>query len=304
MITRKEYGQAAIVFILMSLVFFWPLFQGRILSQADVVHFFPPWTLQKPPDLVAPSNAVLGDQTREFLTFFQVARESFHRMEFPLWNPYIMAGTPLLADSQSALLFPPNWSFYFLPLFLGFTVSALLKMLIASMGTYAFSRRLSVSHLSAILSGTTYTFSVFNVFWLNHPHTNATIFFPVLLLLADTIQGGPISFCHGSFGTDRRGPASGRPCGNRFPNCICRHPLLPLPADRLPERLEGLIPPVKDLCGGLHPGIFSGGALMIPFLEFLSQSATWEVRSGANVFFIEPMGLSQSVSFRHFYAIK
>ncbi len=191
MITKKEYGQAAIVFILMSLVFFWPLFQGRILSQADVLHFFPPWTVQKPSDLVAPSNAVLGDQSREFLTFFQVARESFHRMEFPLWNPYIMTGTPLLADSQSALLFPLNWPFYFLPLFLGFTVSALLKMLIASMGTYAFSRRLSVSHFSAILSGTAYTFSVFNVFWLNHPHTNATIFFPILLLLAETIKEDP-----------------------------------------------------------------------------------------------------------------
>lgn len=103
MTKAKEYRQAAIIFVLMILVFFWPLIKGRILSQADVLHFFPPWIVQKPPDLMIPSNAVLGDQTREFLTFFQVAKESLHRMEFPLWNPYIMAGTPLLANSQSAL---------------------------------------------------------------------------------------------------------------------------------------------------------------------------------------------------------
>ena len=185
MAKAKEYRQAAIIFVLMILIFFWPLFKGRILSQADMLYFFPPWNSQKPAGLIAPSNSILNDQTREFLTFFQVAKESFHRMESPLWNPYIMCGTPLLANSQSALFFPLNWPFYFLPLYLGVTVSALLKVLIASMGTYAFCRKLSLSHPAAILSGTIYTFSIFNIFWLNHPHTNATIFFPWLLLWAE-----------------------------------------------------------------------------------------------------------------------
>ena len=98
MTKAKEYRQAAIIFVLMILVFFWPLFKGRILSQADVLRFFPPWILRNPP-IQGPSNAVLGDQSREFLTFFQGARESFHRMEFPLWNPYIVTGTPQWRDA-------------------------------------------------------------------------------------------------------------------------------------------------------------------------------------------------------------
>ena len=290
MTKTREYRQAAIIFVIMILLFFWPLFQGRILSQADVVHFFPPWTIQKPSDLVAPSNAVLGDQSREFLTFFKVARESFHRMEFPLWNPYIMTGTPLLANSQSALLFPLNWPFYFLPLFLGFTISALLKMFIASMGTYAFSRKLSVSHLSAILSGTAYTFSVFNVFWLNHPHTNATIFFPILLLLAETIKEVPSLSAMALLGLTVGVQLLGGHVEITFQIAfvVTLFFLFRLFAYR--KDRKALFLRLKFFAGGYTLGFLLAGVLMIPFLEFLAKSATWGVRTGTNVFSIEPMG--------------
>src|SRR5690242_4000423 len=33
----------------------------------------------------------------------------------PLWNPYVFSGMPLLGDGQTALFYPPNWLFFFLP---------------------------------------------------------------------------------------------------------------------------------------------------------------------------------------------
>jgi hypothetical protein len=69
------------VFALMVGLFCWPLLRGNVLSQIDILYFFPPWTVLKPPDLSAPSNPVLRDQTQEFLTFFHVARESLHQKE-------------------------------------------------------------------------------------------------------------------------------------------------------------------------------------------------------------------------------
>ena len=290
MTKAKEYRQAAIIFVLMILVFFWPLIKGRILSQADVLHFFPPWIVQKPPDLMIPSNAVLGDQTREFLTFFQVAKESLHRMEFPLWNPYIMAGTPLLANSQSALFFPLNWPFYFLPLFLGFTVSALLKMFIASMGTYAFGRRLSLSHFSSVLAGATYTFSIFNVFWLNHPHTNATIFFPWLLLLAQNIIESPTRSNMGVLGLLVGLQLLGGHVELAFQVAFAVSLFFFFGLTDYRKDRKALSLRVKIFGGGYTLGFLLAGVLMIPFLEFLTQSATWEVRTGTKVFFMEPMG--------------
>jgi len=290
MVKPREYGQAVVIFAFMIIIFFYPLLYGRVLSQADVIYFFPPWTAVKPQDLLAPSNAVLGDQSREFLTFFQVARESFHRMEFPLWNPYIMTGTPLLADSQSALLFPLNWPFYFLPLFLGFTVSALLKMLIASMGTYAFSRRLSVSHFSAILSGTAYTFSVFNVFWLNHPHTNVTIFFPWLLLLAQNIIESPTRSNMGMLGLVVGLQLLGGHVELAFQVAFAVSLFFLFGLTDYRKDRKALSLRLKIFGGGYTLGFLLAGILMIPFLEFLTQSATWEVRSGTNTFFVRPLG--------------
>lgn len=287
----KEYRQAAVVFVFMILIFFWPLFRGRILSQADTLYFFPPWDSVRSASLAAPSNTVLNDQTREFLTFFQVAKESFQRMEFPLWNPYIMGGTPLLADSQSALLFPLNWSFYLLPPYFGFTISALLKMFIASFGTYLFARKLSLSHWAAILAGTIYTFSIFNVFWLNHPHTNVTIFFPWLLLLAQNIIENPTRSNMGLLGLAVGFQLSGGHVELAFHAAfaVTLFFLFRLIDDYRRDR-RALFLRLKIFVGGYTLGFFLAGILMVPFLEFLSQSATWRVRSGENLFFAKPIG--------------
>jgi hypothetical protein len=290
MTKAKEYRQAAIIFVLMILVFFWPLLKGNILSQADTLYSFPPWNSVKPYDFTAPSNSVLNDQTREFLTFFQVARESFRRMEFPLWNPYILCGTPLLADSQSALLFPLNWPFYVLPLFLGFTVSALLKMFIASFGTYLFARKLSLSHQASILAGTIYTFSSFNVFWLNHPHTNVTIFFPLLLLLAQSLIEGPTRSKMAVLGLTVGLQLLGGHVELAFHVAFAVSLFFFF---RLTDDWKGVKAFFHRLIlfvGGYTLGFFLAGVLMIPFLEFLSQSATWHIRSGENPFFLKPIG--------------
>ena len=286
----KEYRQATIIFLVMILLFFWPLFTGRILSQADTLYSFPPWNSIKPADWTAPSNPILNDQTREFLPFFQVARESFLQGEFPLWNPYIMAGTPLLANSQSALLFPLNWPFYLLPLFLGFTVSALLKMFIASMGAYALSRRLSLSHLSAILAGTIYTFSVFNIFWLNHPHTNVTIFFPWLLLLAEHIIQRPSPTAMALLGLTVGIQLLGGHVEIAFQIAFAVTLFFLFRLIDYGKDWRALFLRFKVFVGGYTLGFFLAGIMMIPFLEFLSQSATWQVRSEANPFFLKPIG--------------
>ncbi len=295
MARTKEYREATIIFVFMVLVFFWPLFEGRILSQADTLYFFPPWDSVRPAELAAPSNTVLNDQTREFLTFFKVARESFHRMEFPLWNPYIMAGTPLLANSQSALLFPLNWSFYLLPLSLGFTVGALLKVFIAGYGTYLFARKLNLSHPASILAGTAYSFSIFNVFWLNHPHTNVTIFFPLLLLLAEHIVQDPSRSAMALLGLTVGVQLLGGHVEIAFQIAFAVTLFFLFRViDAHRKDVRALSLRLRIFVGGYGLGFLLAGILMIPFLEFLFQSATWQVRSGENPFFLKPIGLVSS----------
>jgi hypothetical protein len=41
-----------------ALIFLWPATVGdKVLSQADMLYMYPPWTACRPPDLSLPSNA-------------------------------------------------------------------------------------------------------------------------------------------------------------------------------------------------------------------------------------------------------
>jgi hypothetical protein len=63
---------------------------------------------------------------------------------FPLWRPTIMSGTPFAANPLSGLYYPPNWPLLFtpwLPLEIGFNLSALLHLWLAGVTMVALMRQ-------------------------------------------------------------------------------------------------------------------------------------------------------------------
>jgi hypothetical protein len=63
--------------------------------------------------------------------------------QFPLWRPTIMSGTPFAANPLAGLYYPPNWLLLFLPwlpLEVGFNLSALAHLWLAGAAMYALSR--------------------------------------------------------------------------------------------------------------------------------------------------------------------
>ena len=64
--------------------------------------------------------------------------------QFPVWRPTIMSGTPLAANPLAGLCYPPNWLFLFLPwlpLEVGFNLSALAHVWLAGAAMYTLMRR-------------------------------------------------------------------------------------------------------------------------------------------------------------------
>ena len=64
--------------------------------------------------------------------------------QFPLWRPTIMSGAPFAANPLAGLYYPPNWIFLFLPwlpLEVGFNLSALAHLWLAGAAMYALMRR-------------------------------------------------------------------------------------------------------------------------------------------------------------------
>ena len=70
---------------LATLIFFWPVVAGQAWiprGGGDLVSFVYP--------------------------MYRFAAQSLHSGELPLWNPFLYAGAPFLADNQSGLFYPPN----------------------------------------------------------------------------------------------------------------------------------------------------------------------------------------------------
>jgi hypothetical protein len=98
--------------------------------------------------LAIPPGWVLGspgsDLLNQFVAWRQFAADSLRSGHFPLWNPYTYSGEPFLGEFQSALLYPPNLVFVFLPLAraINFSILAHLAWMGLGMGRWAGKRGL------------------------------------------------------------------------------------------------------------------------------------------------------------------
>jgi hypothetical protein len=134
--TKREYWNAICIFTVLSIIYFYPVLFGNLIGQTDFYFFVSPWNQLRPGDLTAMSNSILRDQSTEFLPFFLEAKSQITNGLLPLWNPYIFAGTPLLANMQSALFFPLNIGHYLFDPAVGYTSSSLLKLIFTAFFTY------------------------------------------------------------------------------------------------------------------------------------------------------------------------
>ncbi len=108
-----------------------------------------------------------GDFTQEYFPLALVAAASLRDGEWPLWNPLTGAGQPLLADPQTALLYPPTW------LVLGhlraadgpsleaFQTLIPLHFALAALGAYALGRYLFRSRAAAMVTALSFAYCGF-----------------------------------------------------------------------------------------------------------------------------------------------
>ena len=87
------------------------------------------------------------------------AARLLHEGQAPFWNRTYYLGTPLLANPQWGLLYPPNWLFLAWPTGAGFMVSYPIHIVIAAMGCYWMAWRAGRNRAAAVTAA---AFSVCN----------------------------------------------------------------------------------------------------------------------------------------------
>src|SRR5207247_7183259 len=100
---------------------------------------------------------------RDILNFHyplvKVMIESYARGEFPLWNPYVYLGQPMLANPNYVAFYPTNLFHLFLPFNYAFKLHFIVHPILGGLGLYFLQRRLGVDGLAAFGGSLVYQFS-------------------------------------------------------------------------------------------------------------------------------------------------
>jgi hypothetical protein len=96
-----------------------------------------------------------------FYPYHKLVVDFIHSGYLPLWNPYAFSGIPLLGDGQTAIFYPPNWFFLFLPATLALNFDILTQFSLAGAGMFLFARQLRTGQAAATLAALAFMFNGF-----------------------------------------------------------------------------------------------------------------------------------------------
>ncbi|MFN8178679.1 MAG: YfhO family protein [bacterium] len=121
-------------------------------------------------DAVSSGGAYL---LRDILTFFHpwqsTVREAVRAGALPFWSHDAACGTPLLANLQSGVFYPPNWLYWFLSFDVALTTGMLLHLALGGILMRAFLRRAGLDDPAAFFGGAAFAFGTWTLAHLEAP---------------------------------------------------------------------------------------------------------------------------------------
>jgi hypothetical protein len=132
--------------------------------------------------LLFDASSCISDPSTDVLLYFFPVRcfgfSSLSRGVIPLWNPHTFGGTPFQAVPQTALFYPLNFLFLFLPTILAINITAFLHMVLSGCAVYFLARRMKQGAFAAFLSGIAYAFCGQQILRLYAGHLAINAAFP------------------------------------------------------------------------------------------------------------------------------
>lgn len=185
----KSFWPILIIALVVSL-FFWKVFlKDQVPIPGDfVVGVYYPWLDYKwGYEVGVPvKNPITTDVVSFTFPMQTLAIDMLKKGDLPLWNPYILAGTPLFANFQSAPFSPTKFLYFLFDELSAWSFQIILQHLLAGVFTYLLLRDWKVSKLGSILGGIIFAFSGFNLIWSQwNGHALAAAFIPLTLLFVD-----------------------------------------------------------------------------------------------------------------------
>jgi len=130
-----------------------------------------------------------GDLMQQFIAWRSFAVGEIHAGNFPFWNPYVFGGASYIGSMQSALFYPPNLLFLFLPIAPAVNWSVALHTWMLGFFAYLWLRHgRGLVPLSAAFGGLVIMFSapfLMHIEAGHLPNISAMVWVPLILLAFD-----------------------------------------------------------------------------------------------------------------------
>lgn len=176
-----------IIFVIV--IFFYPVWFKKLIPLPidTLVNVHIPWTEVKWPGYPAGvpfKNGEITDSISQFYPWRSLVGESWRAGKFPLWNPYMFSGVPLLATLHSAALYPLNALYLVFSNSIAWTGLVVLQVFLSGIFMYFFLKRLDLANEASILGAIVFSFSGYMIAWLEFTTGgHAGLWLPLLLLL-------------------------------------------------------------------------------------------------------------------------
>jgi hypothetical protein len=159
------------------------MFTAGVYAPLDIVYQAHPLAARRAEAGIGRTvTPILGDVVFQEVPWRKAVREAAKNGRLPLWNRFQLAGEPLLAVQQPAVLHPGTWIGFLLPLAQAWTFEMALRHFLALLAMYLFLRELRLGEVPALLGAVGWCFADYLVFFAGYPLTPAVAPFPLLLL--------------------------------------------------------------------------------------------------------------------------
>ena len=140
------------------------MFAGEAIGPFDQIRQFAPWNGPKPTDAW---DVLQADGVLQFYVWRDLVFESWRNLQVPFWNPYQLAGTPLLANSQSGALYPPHilMGILHVPTPMAIALLAWFHLFWAGLGVSKLVKSLGGSEIGGVVAGASFALSPFMLSW-------------------------------------------------------------------------------------------------------------------------------------------
>lgn len=178
----------------LALLNYWPMLLGKVPFPADMVTQFPPWESVRGPHFHRPAHAEMGDIATELYPWKAFTRRVIAGGTMPLWNRFLLMGAPFQADPQTGLFYPLNLVYYFLPTPVAWSLSFLLRTVLAGVLAALLAKALGATRTAALTAGVIFAFCGWVTAFQTRPHLDTSLWLPLVFLAVDRLQRRPEGF--------------------------------------------------------------------------------------------------------------